>query len=148
MIAVDANLLVYAHRRDAPFHERAAAAIREVAEGAAPWAIPWPCAHEFVAIVTHPGFFDPPSTLAQAFDQLAAWSESPSQHFIGETSGHLDGLRDVAVAGGATGPKIHDARVAAICLAHAVSRLWTVDRDFSRFPSLRVGNPLTQRDGS
>lgn len=43
MIAVDANLLVYAHREDSPWHEAAYARLAEPAEGRAPWAIPWPC---------------------------------------------------------------------------------------------------------
>ena len=54
MIALDTNLLVYAHRRDSEWHAEATAAVRELAEGPAPWAIPWPCLHEFLAIVTHP----------------------------------------------------------------------------------------------
>jgi hypothetical protein len=41
-----------------------------------------------------------------------------------------------------TGPAVHDARVAALCLAHGVRELWTADRDFSRFPRLRAVNPL------
>lgn len=40
------------------------------------------------------------------------------------------------------GPMIHDARIAAICLSHGVKKLWTCDRDFARFPSLRHENPL------
>ena len=52
MIAVDTNILVYAHRRDSPFHDRAAAVVRDLAEGARPWAIPWPCVYEFVRVVT------------------------------------------------------------------------------------------------
>jgi predicted nucleic acid-binding protein len=42
----------------------------------------------------------------------------------------------------ATGPKVHDARVAALCLQHGASELWTIDRDFSRFPGLKLRNPL------
>ena len=45
-------------------------------------------------------------------------------------------------ASGVTGPKIHDARIAALCLDHGVDELWTSDRDFSRFRALRVRNPL------
>lgn len=56
MIAVDTNLLVYAHREDSPWHESALRKIRELAEGHAAWAIPWPCVHEFLAIVPIPGF--------------------------------------------------------------------------------------------
>lgn len=40
------------------------------------------------------------------------------------------------------GPRVHDARVAALCLSHAVRESWTADRDFSLFPAVRVRNPL------
>ena len=55
MIAVDTNILVYAHRRDSEWHEKAYRLIQSLAEGSAPWAIPWPCLHEFLAVVTHRG---------------------------------------------------------------------------------------------
>ena len=45
-------------------------------------------------------------------------------------------------AGRIAGPRVHDARVAALCLAHGVRELWTADRDFSRFPGLATSNPL------
>ncbi len=54
MIAVDSNLLVYAHREDSPWHDVAYERIAKVAEGRTPWAIAWPCLHEFLAIVTNP----------------------------------------------------------------------------------------------
>ena len=60
MIAVDTNLLVYAHREDSPFHQRAAECITGLAEERASWAIPWPCLHEFFAIVTHPRIYAHP----------------------------------------------------------------------------------------
>jgi len=40
VIAVDTNVLVYAHRRDSEFHRAAAAKVRELAESRAPWALP------------------------------------------------------------------------------------------------------------
>jgi uncharacterized protein len=52
MIAVDTNLLVYAHREDSPWHEAAYKIIEQLSESRAPWAIPWPCLHEFLAIIT------------------------------------------------------------------------------------------------
>jgi uncharacterized protein len=60
MTALDANLSVYAHREDTPWHKTACQLIRELAEGRAPWVIPRPCIHEFLAIVTHPKIFNPP----------------------------------------------------------------------------------------
>jgi predicted nucleic acid-binding protein len=43
---------------------------------------------------------------------------------------------------GVVGNKVHDARVAAICLGHGVRELWSADRDFSYFPDVRTRNPL------
>jgi hypothetical protein len=72
MIAVDTNLLVYAHRRDSGWYEAAHRHVARLAEGSVPWAIPWPCLREFLAVVTHPRIFAPPSTLAQAIAQVEA----------------------------------------------------------------------------
>jgi predicted nucleic acid-binding protein len=85
VIAVDTNILVYAHRTDSEWHDRAAICLRELAEGRAPWAIPWPCIHEFLAIVTHPRIYDPPTPVAAALDQIDAWFESPSLVLLTET---------------------------------------------------------------
>jgi len=147
VIAVDTNILVYAHRRDAEWHDRAAARLRSLAEGRAPWAVPWPCIHEFLAIVTHPRVYDPPSSLAAAVDQVEAWVESPSVLLLGEGAEHWATLRPLIEAGRIAGPKVHDARIAALCLAHGVQALWTVDRDFSRFPALQAVNPLSAEAG-
>ncbi len=62
---------------------------------------------------------------------------------LGEAGDHWSRLSGVLRSSGVVGPRVHDARVAAICLSHGVDPLWTVDRDFSRFPALRTANPLT-----
>lgn len=142
MIAVDTNLLVYAHRRDAEWHEPALRSVKELAEGPAAWALPWPCLHEFLAVVTHPRVFSPPTSLDAALDQVRAWLESPSVVLLGEADEHFETLVEVLTKGRVSGPRVHDARVAAICLEHGVSVLWSADRDFSRFPALKVHNPL------
>ncbi|SON62376.1 Ribonuclease VapC48 [Mycobacterium simulans] len=144
MIAVDTNILVYAHRRDAEFHDEAAERIKELAEGRSAWAIPWPCLHEFFAISTHPRIYDPPSTRNQAVAQMGAWLASPSLTMLGEPAGYWDQLKHVLASGRVTGSMVHDARVAALCVAHGVRELWSADRDFGRFSSvLAVRNPLT-----
>jgi len=143
VIAVDTNVLVYAHRRDAEWHDRAAERLRSLAESRSAWAIPWPCVHEFLAIVTHPRVYDPPSPLAVALDQVDAWMESPTLLLLGEGSEHWTTLRSLIETGRVAGPKVHDARIVALCLAHGVRSLWTVDRDFSRFPALEAVNPFS-----
>jgi uncharacterized protein len=142
LIAVDTNILVYAHREEAPFHETASERLRELAEGSALWAIPWPCLHEFLAIVTHPRIFSPPTPVARALDQVAAWLESPTLALLAEAGSHWEQLRAVLEASRVVGPQVHDARIAALCIEHGVRELWSADRDFGRFRGLAVLNPL------
>lgn len=139
MIAVDTNVLVHAHRADSPWHEAATSALSTL--GATRWAIPWPCVHEFCAVVTHPRIFDPPTPLEHALLAVESWRASSLQ-LLGETEEHWRVLAEILRQGRVVGPMVHDARVAAICLQHGVQELWSVDRDFSRFPALRVRNPL------
>ena len=142
MIAMDTNLLVYAHREDSPWHDAAWARVSEPAEGRAPWAIPWPCLHEFLAIVTHPKIYAPPTPLAAAVDQVDAWLESPSLTLLAESERYWPALKSLLQDGRITGPQVHDARVAGLCQLHGVRELWTADRDFGRFPGLSVRNPM------
>lgn len=142
MIAVDTNILVYAHRGDAPWHDAAATAVRSLAEAKGAWAIPWPCVYEFLATVTHPRIFKTPTPLPAALDQVDAWIESPSLVLLGEIDDSWEQLRDLVQHARITGPRVHDARIAAICHGHHVRELWTADRDFSFFPDLKIRNPL------
>ncbi len=142
MIAVDTNLLVYAHREDSPWHDAAAARITELAEDRTPWAIPWPCLHEFVGVVTHPRIYVPPTPLSVAIGQVEAWLEAPGLVLLAEIEGYWSELRAALEAGRILGAQVHDARIAALCRLHGVRELWTADRDFGRFSGLRVRNPL------
>ena len=142
MIAVDTNILVYAHREDSPWHEPASRCVRDLAEGPSPWAIPWPCIHEFLAIVTHPRIYKPPTPLDLALDQVDAWLESPGLVVLTEEDAYWTVLRNHLEEGQIAGPKVHDARIAALCHLHGVQELLTADRDFGRFKALTVRNPL------
>lgn len=142
-VAVDTNILVYAHRADSTFHAQASARVGELATGPSTWAIPWPCIYEFFAVVTHPRIYTPPTPIARALDQIDAWLESPTVVLLTEDEQHWSALRALLASSMTAGPRAHDARIAALCIAHRVTMLWTADRDFSRFPQLRVNNPLT-----
>ena len=144
MNAVDTNRLVYAHRADHEWNEAAHASLNRLAAGRAAWAIPWPCVHEFIALLTRPGIFDPPSTLKQAIAQIEIGIDSPSLSLIAEAAQHGSTLSRLATHAKVQGGAIHGAHIAAICLDHGIHELWTTDRDFSRFPGLRVRNPLAE----
>jgi toxin-antitoxin system PIN domain toxin len=142
VIAVDTNILVYAHRKDSPWHARASEAVTGLAEGRARWALPWPCLHEFFAVVTHPRIYAPPSSIAAAVAQIDAWLESPSAELIAEDVGYWAILKETLDSRKVAGPRVHDARIASLCALHGVRELWSADRDFTRFPDLRTKNPL------
>ena len=142
MIAVDTNLLVYAHRRESTFHDRARQAVAALAASDSAWAIPWPCLHEFYGVATNFRASKPPSTVAEAAAQISAWLASPSLVMLHEGVSHWTSLHRLLDAGKVVGGQVHDARIAAICLDNGVRELWSADRDFNRFPSLTVRNPL------
>ena len=142
MIATDTNILVYAHRADSEWHEPARSRIQSLSQGRVTWGLAWPCVHEFLAIVTHPRIYDPPSTIAEASNQVDAWLESPVAELLSESRSHWQVLKESIRSGRIKGPMVHDARVAALCIAHGVTEFWTADRDFSRYPTLAVRNPL------
>ncbi|MBI4815797.1 MAG: PIN domain-containing protein [Deltaproteobacteria bacterium] len=141
MIAIDTNVLVYAHRAESPWHTVARDSVARASLGR--WAIPWPCVHEFLSVVTHPKIFDPPTPLDDALRAVESWVASPNLTLLGEDEeAHWPILARLARAARISGPRVHDARIAAICVGHGVHELWTADRDFSRFPSLVTRNPL------
>jgi uncharacterized protein len=143
VIAVDTNVLVYAHRREPAEHGRAAELLRGLAGGLEPWSIPWPCVYEFFSVVTSPRIWkESASTPREAWLQLEAWFASPSLRMLGETSDFAVVLSEFAVRARVRGRIIHDARVAALCVAHGVERLLTRDRDFALFPELPTENPF------
>ena len=142
MIAVDSNILVYAHRQESPFHEIARSKLSELAEGGRLWAIPWPCIHEFFSVVTHSRIFGIPTPLDLALAQVETWLAGPRVQTIGETPGYWSILKNILQQGKISGPKVHDARVVAICVQNGVTVLWSADRDFSRMSGIEVVNPL------
>ena len=145
MIALDTNLLVYAYREDSEFHAEAVERLRPVVEGESPWALPWACVHEFIGVVTSGRVYQPASPLTHALEFLDSLLTSPRLHLLAESPGYFEKLRELALAAKLSGPRIHDARIAALCLHHGVRELWTADRDFSMFSKLKTRNPLVKK---
>jgi len=142
MIAVDANILVYAHRSEAPFHERAFEGLKSWAEGSQRWGIPVSCIHESLAVVTNPKVFRPASRYEQALTQIDAWLAAPHVQVLHSGPRHWRIMSDLTTKARLQGGQFHDARIAAICVENDVSVLWNADRDFGRFKALRPANPL------
>lgn len=145
MIAVDTNILVYAHRPETTFHFAARKTNVELAQGTRAWAIPFHCLIEFSAVVTHSRLWRVPSSAHEVTDQVNAWLESPSVRALGEDRDAWPVFARNLQQARTTGGAVHDTRIAACCQYHGVNELWTADRDWSRYPWIAARNPLIER---
>ena len=132
MIAVDTNVLVYAHREEYPNHTEAKAKIIGLALGAAPWGVPVFCLGEFVRVVTHRRVLSPPSSLEQATAFLDRLTESSSFRVLLPDVDYWGDLKSALAMANARGNLAFDAQIVALCVRHGATLL-TADRDFARF---------------
>lgn len=138
MIAVDTNVLVYAHRAETVVHAVATRRLVELAEGTGLWGLPVFCAGEFIRVVTHRRVFNPPSTLDEAIQFLERVVAAPGCRILRPESGFFELLTAIVRKADARGNLAFDAQIAAVCRQHGVSSLLTNDRDFARFEGLRL----------
>ena len=138
MIAVDTNVLVYAHREELPQHARARARLIELAEDQGRWAIPVFCLGEFLRVVTHPRLLDPPFEIDEACEAVGRLLASPSLVILAPSDRFWPLLAQAVKDAGAIGNLVFDAQIVALCREAGVSQLLTEDRDFDRFSGFRT----------
>jgi toxin-antitoxin system PIN domain toxin len=137
VIAVDTNVLIYAHRSETDRHSASLARLRALAEGDVPWGLPVFCLAEFVRIVTHLRVFAPPSDLRTALDFVDAVLESPSVRLLLPTDAYASTFRVVCEAAEVRGNLAFDAQITAVCIDNGVREIVTADRDFARFSAIK-----------
>lgn len=138
MLAVDTNILIYAHREETELHQPAAAWLVTLAQGVQRWALPIFCVAEFVRVVTHERVFDRPSTIADAAMFIEGLTDAPTCEILQPGPEFLQQFFSTARENQATGNLIFDAQIAALCAEHGVSEILTNDNDFWRFKDVRV----------
>jgi uncharacterized protein len=141
VIAVDTNVLVYAHREEMEQHERSLQAITELSEGDEPWGLPVFVVNEFLRVVTHPRVFPRPSSRQLATSTVATLLESPTVSLLRPGTRFWSLLDQTIQDGAATGDLVHDAAIVAVCREHGAGTILTADRDFHRFGSITVQAP-------
>jgi toxin-antitoxin system PIN domain toxin len=135
----DVNVLIYAHREDAPEHDRYAAWLRALTASEEPFALSDLVLAGFLRIVTNPRIFDPPTPMETGIafcQQLVHW---PRASLIGPSRRHWDVF--VNLCSGVKGSLVADAYIAALAIEHGCE-LITTDGDFARFAGLRWRHPL------
>jgi len=142
MIAVDTNVLVYAHREDSAHHGVASPVLRDLANGSRPWAIAMQSLVEFVGIVTHPRVYAPPTPLETALATVEGLVSVPSLRILAAGLEDWPVLAEAFRRGRVRGPRVHDAHIAAVCRDHGVTEILTADRRFPRLRGLRVRDIL------
>lgn len=138
MIAVDTNVLVYAHRREMAKHPQALALLTDLAEGDAPWGLPVFVVNEFLRVVTHRRVFPVPTTRSVATGVISALVASPTARVLHPGGRYLKLLEQTIEEGDAQGNLVLDAAIVALCREHGVDTVVTANKDFHRFPSVKV----------
>ena len=141
MILVDANLLLYAYDSASPEHAKARSWLEDTLSKPEPVLFPWQSIHAFLRIATNPRAWKSPLTTEEALAIIDEWLLLPNVVTPSPGERHWDILRELVADSQCRGPLVPDAVLAALALEHGAD-LCTNDRDFSRFPKLRVVNPL------
>ena len=139
---VDVNVLLYASDHESPFHNAAAAFLRERAEDPDIFCLRWPVIMGYLRLATHPRLFEKPLAPRAAVDNIAALLDLPRCRVVSEPERFLEMYRGVAVEVAARGNLVPDAHVAALARAHGIRTIYSHDRDFRKFPFLRVVDPV------
>ena len=142
MRALDLSILAYAANRYAPEHARAAAVVEELANGAAPWALPWSVAEEFLHLVTHPHAVGRPLQPSEAWGFIERVIESPSAHVLGPTEAHARALAEVLTSLPSDAGLPAGLETAVLLREHGIRELLSADRGMRRFPFLVVRDPV------
>jgi len=135
----DVNVLIYAHREDAPEHRRYAAWLRTLTAAPEPFALSEVVLAGFLRIVTNPRIFDPPTSMATAIRFCQRLVDWPRAVVIAPGDQHWDVF--VGLCANIEGPLVTDAYLAALAIEHGCE-LITTDSDFARFARLRWRHPL------
>lgn len=141
MILLDVNVLVYAHREDAPDHREYRAFLERQLRSASPFGVSELVLSGFLRVVTHPKIFQTPTSLDLALDFAAAVRSVSNCVIQAPGPRHWGLFTDLCTSLEAAGNVIPDAYHAALAIETG-SEWITTDRAFARFPQLRWRHPL------
>jgi toxin-antitoxin system PIN domain toxin len=137
---LDVNILLYAYDRDAVHHLAAAQWVKHLIDGPEAIGLPWITLWAFVRLSTNPRVVANPKTAKEAFQIIREWLALPGVIVVQPGPRHAELLERLVIDGRAAGPLTTDAALAALAIEHGAT-LASTDRDFSRFPDLRLGKP-------
>jgi len=141
VIVPDVNLLVYAYNAAAPHHAQARAWWESALSRDKPVGLAWAVAFGFIRLVTHPSVMKTPLPAADAVDRVDEWFACDIVTPAEPGPRHLAIVRTLFDATGVAASLTTDTHLAALAIEHR-AELHSNDRDFERFPGLRLHNPI------
>lgn len=141
MLLPDVNVLVHAHREDAPEHERYRDWVAGLLESPQAYGISELVLSGFLRVVTHPKVFRAPSPLPDALAFASQLRDAPNCVLISPATTHWSIFARLVRDSKAKGNLIPDAYLAALAIESG-SEWVTTDRDYARFPNLRWRHPF------
>ncbi|SRR6266536_4360135 len=143
MILIDANLLLYAYDSSSDQHAQSRRWLQTILSQPEPVGLPWASLLAFIRISTSGRALRYPLSIKEALAVVSDWLSAPNVHTINPTERHFQILANLLLSGQASGALATDAHLATLAIEHGAT-LCTNDRDFARFPALRVANPLKE----
>ncbi len=141
MILIDANILLYAEDRGNPQHKKIVSWWDQLLSGTDTVNLCWPVIMAFIRISTNRRVFTTPLSIDEAMKRVQSWLNQPCVNIIQPTSKHWMILKEVLKKGQAIANLSMDAHIATLAIEHGCT-LYSTDKDFSRFKSLKWKNPL------
>lgn len=141
MILLDVNVLLYAHREDAPDHPAFRDWLASMLGSEAAYGFSDLILSSFIRVATHPRVFDPPTPMKHALAFAEAIRERPNAVQIAPGPRHWQIFTRLCGVSGVKGNLVPDAYLAALAVESG-SEWITTDRDYARFPGLRWRHPL------
>jgi toxin-antitoxin system PIN domain toxin len=141
VILLDANLLIYAYDSVAAEHTRARSWLEQGFAGSEDVGLSWVTILAFLRIATSRRYETDPMSTEEAASVVTGWIALPNVVLVSPTEQHWRILSDLLPVSQARGPLIMDAHLAALAIEYGAT-LCTNDRDFLRFPGLKVEFPL------
>ena len=143
MLVVDTNVLVYAVNAGSPYHVTCRQKLESWRRQASAWYVTWGILYEFLSVMTNPRVFDRPWSAAEAWEFIEALLASPGLAVLVPSDRHATVVSEVlASLPHLSASLMYDAQTAVLMREHGVSKIYTRDTDFHRFPFLQPIDPL------
>ena len=143
-VTLDTNVLLYASDESSSFHGPAIELLETLAVGPGLVYLFWPVALGYLRISTHPAIFQKPLSAAEAMANVEDLVSRPHIRTGGETDDFWDTYREVTSTLPVRGNLVPDAHIASLMRQHDVTTIWSHDRDFRKFPGIKVRDPFAR----